>query len=553
MPERRHNDRSLRSRRSALTTVLRNRRLKRALRGFLAFSVAEQGCWLVILLWAYGRGGVGEAGVAAVALLLPAALLAPFVATAADHFPRHRVLTIGFGLTGLSLLGTGTAMSLDAPPAVTYGGALVFSILLTFGGPAVASVMPAAASASDELTAANVVVGLVETFGRLAGPALAGLLLAFGSPGSALLIIGAVVLVGALATIGEGDAFDVPHPDDPGRGSHRTELVAGISSLVRDAQVRGVTVMIVTTSVVAGALDVGAAALAVEALGRSENTTSVIVTSYGVGGLIGAGLTFVLLGRQRLGAALMISVLAMCGSFAVVGFSSSLSISTGLLVVTGAAVTLVSVSGRTMMQGLAHDDRMARVFGVLEGLEAAGLAVGGAVLSFVAVRFGLAEAFAAVGGLGVICLMLLAPRLRSIDAERRPIDPEVISLARSSPIFGPLPPYSLERILHGLVPERFEPGQMVMARGDLGHRMCLVSDGHAVVTPESGDEVVRGRGSHLGEIALLRQTTRTADVRAGNRGVAVYWMDSDTFLAAIDGTPRSKARAEAEATRRLQP
>ena len=311
--------------------------------------------------------------------------------------------------------------------------------------------------------------------------------------------------------------------------------------------------MIVTTSIVAGALDVGAAALAVETLGQSENTTTVLVTSYGVGGLLGAGLSFVLLGRQRLGAALMVSALAMCVSFAVVGFSSSLSLSIGLLVITGAAVTLVSVSGRTMMQGLAHDDRMARVFGVLEGLEAAGLAVGGAVLAFVAVRFGLAAAFATVGGLGVICLILLVHRLRSIDAERRPIDPEVISLARSSPIFGPLPPFALERILHGLVAERFEPGQMVMALGDLGYRMCLVSAGHAVVTPIGGDEVVRGRGAHLGEIALLRQTTRTANVRAGDDGVEVYWMDSETFLAAMDGTPRSKARAEAEATRRSPP
>lgn len=532
--------------------MLRNDRLKRALRGFAAFSVAEQGCWLIILLWAYGRGGVGEAGVAAVALLLPSAVLAPFVASAADHFPRHRVLPVGFGLTGLSLLVTGGTMAADAPAAVTYGGALIFSVLLTFGGPAVASVLPAAAGASTELTAANVVVGLVETLGRLAGPALAGVLLAFGSPATALLIIGCVVLIGALATIGQGDDFDVPHPDDPGRGSHRTELSAGVTSLVRDAQVRAVTVMIVTTSIVAGALDVGAAAVAVEALGRSENATSVIVTSYGLGGFFGAGLTFVLLGRQRLGAALMFSVLIMCGSFAAIGLSSSMPISIGLLVVAGAAVTLTSVSGRTMMQGLAHDDRMARVFGVLEGLEAAGLAAGGALLSIVAVRFGLAEAFAAVGALGLVCLIFLARRLRSIDAERRRIDPAVVTLARSSAIFGPLPPYALERILHGLVAEQFAPGQMVMARGDLGYRMCLVSSGSAVITPADGAEVVRGPGAHLGEIALLRRTTRTADVRAGDDGVEVYWMDSDTFLAAMDGTPRSKARAEAEASRRLR-
>ncbi len=58
--------------------------------------------------------------------------------------------------------------------------------------------------------------------------------------------------------------------------------------------------------------------------------------------------------------------------------------------------------------------------------------------------------------------------------------------------------------------------------------------------------------SAIGYAELLRQTTRTADVHAGTDGVEVYWMDSDTFLAAMDGTPRSLARAQAEATRRLQ-
>ena len=75
--------------------MLGDHRLKRALRGQLAFGIAEQGGWLSVLLYAFGRGGVAEAGLVSAVLLLPAAALAPFIAAAADWFPRHRVLTAG--------------------------------------------------------------------------------------------------------------------------------------------------------------------------------------------------------------------------------------------------------------------------------------------------------------------------------------------------------------------------------------------------------------------------------------------------------------------------
>ena len=135
-------------------------------------------------------------------LLLPAALLAPLVAVASDAFPRHIVLTVGYALIAATSIGTGVAMLTDAPIQVVYGLAVVFSILLTFGGPTIAAIIPTAATTADELTAANTATGVVDTAGRLVGPLLAGAILAVASPGAVLVWIGALMGVGALSTAG---------------------------------------------------------------------------------------------------------------------------------------------------------------------------------------------------------------------------------------------------------------------------------------------------------------------------------------------------------------
>ena len=252
------------SRLAAIRVVLRNRRLTSALRGFAAFNIAEQGGWLSILLYAYARGGVAATGRLVVLLLLPAALLAPMTAAAGDRFPRHRVLTVGFLLTGLSLVGTGIAMLSEAPVAVVYGIAVCFSIVMTFGGPAIAAVLPAAAETPDQLTAANVTVGLVQTMGQLVGPILAGVILATASPGWACVWIGALAVLGAVSTIGRHGAApnELAHPDDPDRESATVEILKGFRLVALNGKVRSLTVMIFLTSVVVGALDVGAAVIA---------------------------------------------------------------------------------------------------------------------------------------------------------------------------------------------------------------------------------------------------------------------------------------------------
>ena len=57
---------------------------------YLAFIAAEFGAWVAVLVYAYEATGPLSVGVVAVAQLIPAALLAPVVATIGEHFARDR-------------------------------------------------------------------------------------------------------------------------------------------------------------------------------------------------------------------------------------------------------------------------------------------------------------------------------------------------------------------------------------------------------------------------------------------------------------------------------
>ncbi|HWP41980.1 MAG TPA: cyclic nucleotide-binding domain-containing protein, partial [Blastocatellia bacterium] len=65
--------------------------------------------------------------------------------------------------------------------------------------------------------------------------------------------------------------------------------------------------------------------------------------------------------------------------------------------------------------------------------------------------------------------------------------------------------------------EHFEPGEEVFRQGDLGDRIYIIINGQAeVVHEDDGRETVLARlgaGEYFGEMALLRQTTRSATVR----------------------------------------
>ena len=83
--------------------VARDPQLLRIQTSFLGFAFAEHATWLAILVFAYARGGVGEAGVVAVVQLAPAIVVAPFAAYAGDRFRPERVLAFGYAAQAVSM------------------------------------------------------------------------------------------------------------------------------------------------------------------------------------------------------------------------------------------------------------------------------------------------------------------------------------------------------------------------------------------------------------------------------------------------------------------
>jgi NADH dehydrogenase len=69
----------------------------------------------------------------------------------------------------------------------------------------------------------------------------------------------------------------------------------------------------------------------------------------------------------------------------------------------------------------------------------------------------------------------------------------------------------------GITQEHFEPGEEVFHQGDVGDRIYIIVNGQAEVVREDGDMEVMlariGAGEYFGEMALLKQSSRSATVR----------------------------------------
>lgn len=157
--------------------------LRRVQLAFLGFNMTEYATWIAILVYAYDRAGATGAGVIALVQLIPAAAVAPLAAYSGDRFRRDRVLFVGFLAEALSVGLAALVLSLDLPIPFVYAAATVAATSMTFTRPAQASLLPAVTRTPEDLTAANVVSGVTEGAGIMAGPFVAGMILGVAEPG----------------------------------------------------------------------------------------------------------------------------------------------------------------------------------------------------------------------------------------------------------------------------------------------------------------------------------------------------------------------------------
>jgi hypothetical protein len=516
---------------SVLRGVFGNRELRRVELAFAAFNSAEWGVWIAMLVYAYGRGGATEAGIVAVVQLAPAAVFAPMASGLGDRYPPARVLVLAYGVQATWLAATAAALLGGAPAPLSYALAAVAATAVTLTRPAQAALVPALARSPEELTAANVVSGWIESISLVAAPAATGVLLSVGSPGVVFAVMAGVSVLGGLVVL--------PVEGPPAAARASTPLQA-VHLVRREPEARLLLGLLAAEAVAIGALDVVFVVLAVSLLDLGGSGAGYLNAAFGAGGVLGIAATASLVGRRYLTPALAAGALAWCVSFAIIGADPRVATAFALLAVAGVGRIVVDVAGRTLLQRIAPVDLLCRLFGLLEGLSMAALAVGSLLTPLLVA---LAGGRAAVIGVGLVlpaALLLGGSRLLEID---RRADVPVVELAllRSMPLFAPLGPAELESLARELRPVEAAAGDEIVREGEPGDLFYVVADGELQVSVDGREMRTLGRGDCFGEIALLRRVPRTATVIAATPA-RLYSLGREPFLAAVAVQPLEAER-----------
>lgn len=510
--------------------------MRRALLAYLSFSSVEWAVWIVILVWAYSVGDAGTVGFVAVAQLVPAALLAPSLASLVDRLPRSLAPPVAYLTLAVSMGATAGAMLAGAPFGVVLALAVLTNVLVGAGRPAHHSLTPCLAAGPTDLVAANVVATGAEGLGLFLGPALVGALMAAASPGVAMLACVALLVVSTILTIGFPP---VSLPE-----IHTGEEVApgireGIRRFASDRSVRLPILLGGVQGVVEGAVDVLVVLLAIEVLGMGDGGAGYLNAVLGIGALAGGVASSALVGRVRLASPMLVSGLLTGAAMVLLAFAPLAAL---FLAVMGIGYALTGVITKTMLQRLSPMSVMGRMFGLLEGVTLAGLAVGAAAAPVVGEWVGVETAFAVFGLAMPLALAATWRALLAADHSYSVPSDILAVLGRVDPISG-LEPEALEALARGARYLAVAVGETVVREGEHGHEMYVIESG-AVEVIRAGSRVAPlGAGDIFGEIALLSDAPRIATVVA-TEPTSLVAVNREAFLAALATDPAARRAVE---------
>jgi len=546
--------RDLRLAATAFVATFRSRELGRTQLAFVAFNLLEWGGGIALFVFAFQIGGAAAVGLSALAMQVPSAIVAPFASVLVDRVDRRRLLIAVMASLALLTAGAGAAMLVGAPTWLAFALASSSGWALTLVRPTYGALLPWLARSPQELTISYAAMGLIESISIFIGPLLAGLVFLYAGtrsvsgPGLVYVVFSILTLAGVVSVWSTRESNE--RAEETGQAPFRTsDLWAGFSYVVRDDRRRLLVSLAGSSMFMLGILDTIIVVLALDVLHAGDAGVGFLNAALGAGSIVGATIAMVAAQRQRLHPMMQAGLLSTGLPLAVVAASPVLS--APMFAISGAGMQLMDTSALTMLQRVVPDDKLGRVFGVLESVYVGLEGLGALASSLFIVWIGLRLTLAVTSVLLPVAGLLLRRRIASLDVGVR-VPTEEIARLRATDLFAPLPPPALERVARDLVPLDLPAGSVVIREGEPGSRFYVLTEGRAVVS--RGGEVVteRGPGDYFGEVALLLEQPRNATVTALSN-IRVFVLERDEFLRVVTGHRGVGLKARSVAVERTVP
>lgn len=532
---------------AALRGVFANREIRRVQCAFAVSVIGTYAYSIAVSVFAYRHGGATAVGVFSFIRLGSAALVAPVAASVADRFRRERVMLGSDLIRVVALAAAAVAALADGPALVVYALATVTTIAGTVFRPAEAALLPSLARSPEELTAANVSSSTFDSLGSFVGPALGAMILLLGGPGIVFALT-AVTFAWSAVFIARVQAPRTASPAGEDGHDDLGGLLGGVRAIRHEPRLRLLIGLYASQCVVAGALGVLVVVVALRLLALGNSGVGLLEAASGVGSLLGAAAALALVGRMRLASDLALGLLLWGAPLILLGVSPGTAVAVLALAVIGVGNTFVDINAITLLQRTAPPDVAARVFGVLESMIVAALAIGALLAPALVSLIGVRGALIAVGAFLPVIVVLTWRRLRAID-EGAAVPEERLAALRTVPFLVPLPAQTLELLASRLVDVELGPGEVLFEQGDAGDRFYVLSRGSLeILLPEQTK--TETAPSFVGEIALLHDVPRTATVQAAT-DCSLWALERVDFLAAVTGHSRSRAVADDLTTARV--
>jgi MFS family permease len=529
---------------SSLLTAARNEQIRTVQLAWAGAIAAEWAHFVALGVYAYDHGGASAVGVAGLVRLLPAAIVAPFAASLGDRYPRERFILVT-ALIGAAALGASAASAAAGSKGLVFGFAAVVGLSSTLFRPALQALLPSLARTPEELIAANGATSTMEGLGTLAGPLLAGLLVALSGATAVFVTAGGVLLFAAALVarvrvqgrVSAGPADRVPV---------RRMLTAGFVAVARARRPRLLIGLGVAQCFVRGCLNVLIVVAAFRLLRAGGPEVGYLTAAVGVGGMFGA-LGAMTLGSRRLGVIFGLALVFWGVPIALLAPGSNLPAAILLLAVVGVANSVEDVAIITLLQRTTPEELLTRVLAVLWGVAMGAVAIGSLVAPALVSAFGVHPTFVVVG---IILPLLAVATYRQLAEIDRAVAPtQQLDLIGEVPMFEPLPLATKERLAASLEPVAVVAGEHVIQAGEIGDRFYVVARGDLDIDA-GGHRTTASDGDYFGEIALLRDVPRTATVTARTESL-LYALPRSAFLAAVTSHSAAYALGQDIAETRL--